>query len=106
MSTPATPGSDDWVRILDRLEADLLRTEKAIGSGRDPRCEPWHPPEDVEPLPAHLRDRAEALLTRQRAVFGVGRKAAADLSRHQDLAGRMRSGRAETAGAVYLDLRA
>ena len=67
-----TPGHDEdvaaWERILDGLEADLVRSESALGAAPDVPDGSWTPPEGAPPLPAALLPRARDLLARQEAL--------------------------------------
>jgi len=51
-----------WAVVLDALEARLDEAE------REGRAEPFSPPVVSEPLPPELQARAEALVTRGRAL--------------------------------------
>lgn len=58
-----------WVAALDRLEADTLAVERVLRERAvavDPA--PWEMPQLAGPLPDVLRERAERLLSRQRAI--------------------------------------
>lgn len=50
-----------WLRVLDALEADA----DALEAGRPVQ---WTPPGGLPPLPAELRERADAVLARLHAV--------------------------------------
>ena len=61
MTSPA------WTSALDRVEADLVAIEDAIGTGR-PVPDPVAAELPTEPLPEELGTRAAALLDRTRAL--------------------------------------
>lgn len=67
-----TPGPDAdvaaWEEILHGLEADLARSESALGDAPDVSADPWTPPVGAPLLPLALLPRARDLLARQEAV--------------------------------------
>lgn len=98
-------GDASWEQTLTRLEADVDRISSAVAAGEAPDVDPWTPPTDLGPLPAHLRDRAVGILERQTRVLASTSEAARGLARQRKVADRMSSGRAGSA-PVYVDVRA
>lgn len=93
----ATPQwSEAWAEALEALELDVAEAEAMLAvdhvfeaTTRDP----WTPPVNLGPLPAHLADRARALLGRQ-----------LDVSRQ--LAAAARNSRRHDRAISHLDMRA
>jgi hypothetical protein len=109
MTGPGRGGPDahrDWSSALDRLEADVERIAEALAAGREPRCDGWEAPRLGTPLPVPLRERASAILGRQRALLAAVTAAADRSARHHRLAARLDSGSRDASAPVYLDVRA
>lgn len=93
-----------WETVLDRLELDLVLTERKLTNPDAPDPEPWSEPHLPGPIPADLVDRAEELLTRQHAVRDKLAVAAHSLRRHQDFAARVDRAVTPPGRPVYLDI--
>jgi hypothetical protein len=109
MTGPGRGGPDadrDWSSALDRLEADVERIAEALAAGLEPRCDDWEVPRLATPLPAPLRQRASAILGRQRSLLTAVTAAADRSARHHQLAARLDSGSRDASASVYLDVRA
>jgi len=70
--TGSGPVTQGWIELLDRLEADLAETEALLVQpdllGQEPDAARWHPPDELGPIPAALRPRADAIAARQVAA--------------------------------------
>jgi hypothetical protein len=102
----ATPRFKAWEVTLDRIELDVIRTEKALdeGLGLERPLDEWHVPDDYGPIPAALRPRAEEILARQQVAM---RRIAEQLgvnAAHQVYVGADRATPHAT-GPVYVDTR-
>ncbi|MFD1505472.1 hypothetical protein ACFSBG_07280 [Georgenia yuyongxinii] len=72
-----------WVAALTELEVDVAEAERSLTGDHMPeRRDPWQPPQELGPMPASLRTRAQALLERQTEVARQVAEAAA-MSRKQ-----------------------
>lgn len=104
-----TPDDDtsDWERALDRLEADVLVAEQ-VAAGQTPmELGPWSAPEPATPLPAHLAERARAVLQRQQQLLTTLPEAAARVRRQLGVTRRISSATAAPAGpSLYVDANA
>ena len=92
-----------WSNALAELELGVDEAEALLRAGHAPETvvHPWQPPTNLGQLPAPLRQRAQALLTRQLHV-ARGLAEAADQSRRQlRLLEKVRV--APEATPVYLD---
>lgn len=58
-----------WQVNLDRIELDVMRAERNLERGMLLQTDPWDVPADYGPLPEELRERAEGILARQRAII-------------------------------------
>jgi hypothetical protein len=63
------PRHDAWQVDLDRIELDVLRAERALDTGAELRTDTWDLPSNHGPIPGDLRERAQGILDRQRAVM-------------------------------------
>jgi len=84
----ASQWNEAWATALEALELDVAEAEAMLSvdhifeaSVRDP----WTPPVNLGPLPAHLVERARTLLARQLDVSRMLASAARN-SRHHDRA--------------------
>ena len=69
-ATPDPEGSfKAWQVNLDRIELDVMRAERNLERGLLLQTDPWDVPADYGPIPAELRERAESLLERQKAIL-------------------------------------
>lgn len=97
-----------WATALDRLELEVILAERRLldPSRPAPAPEPWHEPEVQGPIPHDLRERAVALLDRQRRVRVEMTALLGTIGRQHDFANRV-DGATRTAGrSVYLDVTA
>ncbi|WP_181313163.1 hypothetical protein [Nocardioides campestrisoli] len=100
-----------WVAELERLEADVHRTEELIADPTEALLSwhtrpAWHAP-SLGPVPEHLRPRAEALLARQGELRTQLTEALAALARQRGFADRVSDATASgPAGPAYLDITA
>jgi hypothetical protein len=96
-----------WECELDRLELDVLRTERLLAGLTSVPIEPWNPPSVPGQMPADLAARAQDLLDRQeRATVELG---AALAAAQKQIAYGVRVADAtgpSPARPVYLDLEA
>lgn len=70
-TTPETSADafhDRWVAVLTELELDVDDAESSLRANQPPPARPWTPPSGIGPMPASLRIRAEALVSRQTEV--------------------------------------
>lgn len=94
---PAAAGwRDAWVAALDELEADVGVVEAALEDEHRRRDLPsaeshWTVPTGLNPLPAELRPRADAILARQLAAA-------------RDLATAMSTNRRQAAAAARIEV--
>ena len=58
-----------WVDVLDALEREVGLLEQLADAGDAAAARPWEPPAALGPLPVELRERAVALLDRQRRAL-------------------------------------
>lgn len=58
-----------WQVTLDRLELDVMRTERALASDGDVRTDQWDVPADHGPIPEDLRQRAQDIAARQQVLL-------------------------------------
>lgn len=93
-----------WETILDRLELDVLLSERKLTDPDAPDPEPWSEPHLPGPIPADLVDRARTLLARQQEVRDKLAVAALTVRRHEQLAVRMDLAVTPPARSVYLDV--
>jgi hypothetical protein len=56
-----------WEVVLDRIELDLIRAQRALdtGVGLGEAPDEWDVPEGYGPIPTALRSRAEEIIRRQ-----------------------------------------
>jgi hypothetical protein len=95
-----------WEAALDRIELDVIRTERALASpDAVVRTDEWTVPDDYGPIPVALRPRAEELLARQQELLArLGERLGAT-AQHRALVEDVDalSGRSSTQ-AVYVDV--
>lgn len=76
---------DAWSRALGDLEMDVVEAESMLAVDRvfeEKARDPWTPPADLGPLPAHLAERARTLLARQLYISRELASAARNSRRH------------------------
>lgn len=95
-----------WETTLDRLELDVLLSERSLADSLAPDLEPWDEPRLSGPMPADLVERARDILARQRAVRDRMAENVLTLRRHHDFASRVDRATARDPRPVYLDLEA
>jgi len=93
--TSNTPPS--WAEVLDDLECRATAAENALDNGELLPIEPFTPPADIEPLPAHLHERALNVLRHHHEV--EQRIENLKLSVSRDLGNATRANRAGSAFA-------
>lgn len=101
------PWDEAWARALDALELDVDQVEQDLVHAH--LVEPdalgpvvaWEPPSDLGPLPASLRERAQAVLDRQLDVARRTAEALVASRRHAQAAQALRP--RQIAVPVYLD---
>jgi hypothetical protein len=96
-----------WEIELDRLELDVIRSERLLKGLDSMPTEPWSPPVIPGQIPLDLAERARDLLDRQERVtadLGVALAAAQTQVAYADRAHRL-LGR-DPSVPVYLDLEA
>ena len=97
-----------WAVVLDRIELDVIRGERALetGAGLD-RLDAWHVPDDYGPIPATMRDRAKEILARQQQLLTRIAERLGTTAAHQavvDNVGRVSPRAAHQ--AIYVDVKA
>lgn len=96
-----------WVAALDALEADVETVEQMIESEHRERelavTPSWAPPPTIGPLPAELRPRADAILSRQIAAAQQLSGAITTNRRQAAFAARVEVGTAGRATSSYVD---
>lgn len=62
-----------WTAVLENLEADMagLRNYTAEGGGLFELPAGWEPPVGIGPLPASLKDRAQAVFEQMQEISGM-----------------------------------
>lgn len=91
-----------WEYELDRLELDVLRTERLLKGLDSLPVESWCPPAVPGQMPADLADRAQDLLDRQERAIGTLHTSLSAAQRQLAYTDRVAGGR--TSDPVYLDL--
>ncbi|MCT1477846.1 hypothetical protein [Microbacterium sp. p3-SID336] len=94
--------AEHWEQLLDRMEEDANRILDAPeGTAAAHDLQPWTQPET--PLPAHLADRARAVIDRQRAAMDRTRTDLDGLRQHLGAVRRVPAPQPPDAPA-YLDV--
>lgn len=93
----------EWDQALRALEHDLAQAERLLADddAAEPEGQSWAPPIGLGPIPAHLQERARALLDRQLAVARRLSAAAGDSRRHERALSQL--GQDAPRPPVYLD---
>lgn len=102
MNEPAW--DDAWVTALASMEVELEQAQAMLALDRvfeETTIDPWRPPSNLGPLPAHLVERARTLLARQLDVSRQLADAARMSRRHERAVTRLHGGSASP--PVYLD---
>jgi len=95
---------DAWSLALGDLEMDVAEAESMLAIDRvfeEKARDPWTPPVNLGPLPAHLAGRARTLLARQLYISRELTSAARNSRRHDRAISRLQV--ASPAPPVYLD---
>ena len=95
---------DAWARALGDLEMDVAEAESMLAIDRvfeEKARDPWTPPVGLGPMPAHLAERARALLARQLHVSRELASAARNSRRHDVAISHLQV--TSPAPPVYLD---
>ncbi|NTV38506.1 MAG: hypothetical protein HGA51_00895 [Demequinaceae bacterium] len=87
MNTASEPVEwvDAWSHALGELEMDVAEAESMLAVDRvfeEKARDPWTPPINLGPLPAHLAERARTLVARQLFVSRELASAARNSRRH------------------------
>ena len=90
-----------WSDALAELELGVDEVEAALRAGRTPAVIAWLPPTHLGQLPAPLRERAQALVTRQLHAARALAEAAEHSRRHLAVLDQLRA--TPEAAPVYLD---
>jgi len=77
-----------WATELDRLEVEVLWTERLLRAAQPLERQGWSPREDMPPLPPALEQRARALLARQEETRASLVEAMRDMVRDRAVAAR------------------
>lgn len=88
-----------WQVNLDRIELDVMRAERNLERGLLLQTDPWDVPADYGPLPAELRERAEEILARQKAIIAKIAETLGVTLKHQAVVDAV--GRTSVAGRGY-----
>ncbi|MGV8968418.1 MAG: hypothetical protein ACOH2F_19300 [Cellulomonas sp.] len=90
-----------WSDALAELELGVDEIEAALRAGQAPAASTWQPPTHLGQLPAPLRDRAQALVTRQLHAARALAEAAEHSRKHLAVLDQVRA--TPEATPVYLD---
>lgn len=105
---PQVTRHEAWEVVLDRIELDVIRGERALDSGLGPdRLDEWHVPDDYGPIPAALRTRAQEILARQQLLLARIAERLGVTAQHQAIVQNL--GRISTRScdqAIYVDVNA
>ena len=104
MPEPQPEWDDAWSRALAALEMDVAEAESMLAIDRifeEKARDPWTPPVGLGPLPAHLTERARALLGRQLQVSRELTAAARNSRRHDRAVSHLQV--TQPSPPVYLD---
>ncbi|MCB2411968.1 hypothetical protein LGT39_03780 [Demequina sp. TTPB684] len=105
LSAPASDQwQDAWSTALAALEMDVAEAESMLALDRvfeEVARDPWTPPVNLGPLPAHLVERARTLLARQLSVSQQLASAARNSRKHDRALSHLQAG--TPAPPVYLD---
>ena len=96
--------ADAWSLALGELEMDVAEAESMLAVDRifeEKARDPWTPPVNLGPLPAHLAERARTLLARQLSISRELTSAARNSRRHDRAISHLQV--APLAPPVYLD---
>jgi hypothetical protein len=100
----STQWQDAWVDALTSLEIDVAEAESMLALDRvfdTVARDPWTPPVNLGPLPAHLVERARTLLGRQLSVSKDLASAARNSRKHDRALSQLQV--TTPAPPVYLD---
>ncbi|WP_449386356.1 hypothetical protein [Cellulomonas soli] len=106
-SRPDEAWDTAWSRALDALELDVEQVERDLVHAHLVEADavvaapPWQPPAGLGPLPAALRDRAQAVLDRQLDLARRTAEALVASRRHAQASQALRPRQVEV--PVYLD---
>ena len=97
-----------WEIVLDRLELDVIRGQRAMESGLGPdRLDEWHVPDDYGPIPAALRARAQEIRARQQQLLGLIAERLGVTAQHQAFVSSATRVSTRTSDqAIYVDINA
>ncbi len=101
---PSAHWQDAWADALESLEMDVAEAEGMLALDRvfeEVVRDPWTPPANLGPLPAHLVERARALLERQLSVSKQLASAARNSRKHDRALSQLQV--ATPSLPVYLD---
>lgn len=95
-----------WETALDRLELDVLQTERLIADPERPAPESWDEPDLHGPIPADLVERALDIRRRQERAREQLTAALVDIARQHEFANRVDRATRREGPAIYLDITA
>lgn len=95
-----------WETALDRLELDVILTERMLEDPTRPPPEPWDETRLEGPIPPSLQERALEIRDRQRRVQAALVARLGTVHRHHDFARRVDRATGRPERSVYLDIEA
>ncbi len=95
-----------WETALDRLELDVLHTERLLTDPERPAPASWDEPDLTGPIPADLVERAVALRDRQLRVQAQLTAGLGAVGRAHEFAARVDRATGRHRPAVYVDVSA
>jgi len=101
---PAGAWDHAWAHALGELEMNVAEAESMLAIDRvfeESARDPWTPPVNLGPLPAHLVERARSLLARQLTISHDLASVARDSRRHHQAVSHLQG--TMPAPPVYFD---
>lgn len=95
-----------WETALDRLELDVLQTERLVADPERPAPASWDEPDLYGPIPADLVERALDIRQRQMRAQQQLTAALGAIARQHEFASRVDRATRQHGAAVYLDVTA
>jgi hypothetical protein len=108
MTTPTTSDAHAaWEAVLDRLELDLVQSERMLATGEFVPPEPWEVPRVEGPIPTGLLPRAHDIQRRQAEIRSALRVALTSNGRQRAYTDRVTQSRdTGLTPPAYVDLNA